>query len=283
MGIGVSKWGVRRLVPSDGMVHEAPSPNATAGLIKDWITLFPADTGVHTNGFSNFFEDGRIAWGAERLGGIAAANVLELGPLEGAQTCLLERAGAQVTAIEANKRNYLKCLITKELMGARNARFLLGNFVPWLETSNEKFDVIWASGVLYHMREPLRLLRAIAAHTDKVFIWTHYFPDGGNPRRPPFFRMRPVHFAGRQIPHFDRLYLRPRWRPLACGGPAAGSCWLRRDDILFALRALGFSRIEVGHEDHRPYRNSITLVAQRVSLPPGETGAGVAHAPSFGS
>jgi len=191
--------------------------------------------------------------------------VLELGPLEGAQTYLLERAGAHVTAIEANKRNYLKCLITKEVMGMRNARFLLGNFLPWLETSNHKFDVIWASGVLYHMTEPLRLLRAIAAHTDRVFIWTHYFPEGGNPHRPPFYRRRSVHFADREIPHFDRLYLRPRWRPLACGGTAAGSCWLRHDDILFALRALGFSRTKVGFEDRQPYRGSFALVAHRES------------------
>jgi SAM-dependent methyltransferase len=262
-GIGVVKLGWRRLLPSDGMVHEAPSPNAAVGLIKDWITRFPADTGVQTNGFGNLFEDGRIAWGTERLGGIAAADVLELGPLEGAQTYLLERAGANVIAIEANKRNYLKCLVTKEVMGMRNARFLLGNFLPWLEASNHKFDVIWASGVLYHMTEPLRLLRAIAAHSDKVFIWTHYFREGCNPRRPPFFRMRSVHFADREIPHFDRFYLRPRWRPLACGGTAAGSCWLRRDDILFALGALGFSRIEIGLEDCN--RGSFALVAQRMT------------------
>ena len=72
MGIGVAKWDMRRLLPRDGMVHEAPSAHATVGLIKDWITLFPADTGVQTNGIGNFFEDGRVTWGAERLGGIAA-------------------------------------------------------------------------------------------------------------------------------------------------------------------------------------------------------------------
>jgi SAM-dependent methyltransferase len=245
------------------MIHEAPSPQAAVSLFKDWMTVFPADTGVHTGGRGNFFEDGRVAWAAARLGGLAGAEVLELGPFEGAQSFLLERAGAHVTAIEANKRNYLKCLITKEVMGVRNARFLLGNFLPWLEASNSRFDVIWASGVLYHMTEPLRLLRAISAHSDKIFIWTHFFPDGGNPHRPPFFRKRLVPFMDREIPHFDRLYLRPRWRALACGGTAAGSCWLRRDDILFALRALGFSAIEVGFEQSVPYRNSFALVARR--------------------
>jgi SAM-dependent methyltransferase len=245
------------------MIHEAPSPQAAVNLIPDWMTRFPAETGIQTNGDGNFFEDRRIPWAAERLGGIAGADVLELGPFEGVQTYLLERAGAHVTAIEANKRSYLKCLIMKEVMGLQNARFLLGNFIPWLEASNRKFDVIWAAGVLYHMTEPLRLLRAIAAHTDRVFIWTHYFPKSGNPHRPPFFRKRAVRFMDREILHFDRLYLRSRWRPLACGGTAAGSCWLGRDDILFVLDALGFSRIEVGLEDHAPYRDSIALAALR--------------------
>lgn len=246
-------WYPRPLLP-DGTIHEAPSPHAAVDLVKDWITAFPVDTS---------FDDIRVSWAIERLGRLQGADVLELGPFEGAQTYLLERAGANVTAVEANKRNYLKCLITKEVMGMRNARFLLGNFLPWLEASNRKFDVIWASGVLYHMTEPLRLLRAIAAHTDRIFIWTHFFPEGGNPRRPPFFRRRSVNFMDREIPHFDRLYLRPRWRPLTCGGTAAGSCWLQRDDILFALRALGFSKIETGLENRAPYRDSFALVARR--------------------
>jgi SAM-dependent methyltransferase len=263
MGSGVGKWHLRRLLPGDGIVHEAPSPQAAVGLVDDWMTLFPAEAGVATGGHGNFFDDRRVPWATERLGSLAGAEVLELGPFEGVQTYLLERAGARVTAVEANKRNYLKCLITKEVMGLRDARFLLGNFLPWLEASDRKFDVIWAAGVLYHMTDPLRLLRAIAARTDRVFIWTHYFPADGNPRRPPFFRKRMVQFADRDIPHFDRLYLRPRWRPLACGGTAPGSCWLHRDDILFALRTLGFSRIEVGLEEHAPYRDSFALVALR--------------------
>lgn len=255
-------WHPRRLL-ADGMIHEAPSPQAAVGLVKDWMTRFPPDTKIVTGGRSDFFDDRRVPWANERLGGLAGLDMLELGPFEGVQTCLLDRDGAHVTAIEANKRSYLKCLIMKEVMGLRNARFLLGDFLPWLEATDRRFDVIWAAGVLYHMTEPLRLLSAIAAHTDRIFIWTHYFPDDGSPHRPPFYRKRLVAFADREIPHFDRLYLRPKWRALACGGAAAGSCWLRRDDILFALRALGFSRIEVGLEVRAPYRDSFSLVAQR--------------------
>jgi hypothetical protein len=260
----MATWSMRRLLPDDGMVHEAPSPQTAVSVIRDWITRFPPETGIRSGGHVDLFSDERAAWGLKRLGDLNGRTVLELGPLEGAHTCLLDRAGAHVTAIEGNKRGYLKCLITKEVMGMRNSHFLLGDFLPWLESTDRRFDAIWASGVLYHMAEPLRLLRAISEHTDTVFIWTHYFPEDGNPRRPPFFKQSSIALAGRSIEHFHRLYLRPRWRALACGGPAAGSCWLRRDDILFALQALGFSRVEIGPENRdAPYRQHFALVAQR--------------------
>jgi SAM-dependent methyltransferase len=260
----MGRWSMRRLLPDDGMVHDAPSPQAAVSVIKDWISRFPPECGVRNGGHLDLFGDERVQWSLQRLGDLNGREVLELGPLEGAHTYQLDRAGAHVTAIEGNKRSYLKCLITKEVMGMRNSRFLLGDFLPWLESTNRRFDAIWASGVLYHMAEPLRLLRAIAARTDKVFILTHYFPADGNPRRPPFFKRSSVALAGRPIEHFHRLYLRPRWRALACGGPAAGSCWLRRDDILFALDALGFSRVEIGFENRDvPYRHNFALVAQR--------------------
>src|SRR2546421_7977955 len=50
--------------------------------------------------------------GSERLDGM---SVLELGPLEAAHTCQLERLGAErILAIEANSEAYLKCLIMKQ-------------------------------------------------------------------------------------------------------------------------------------------------------------------------
>ena len=53
--------------------------------------------------------------------------MLELGPLEGAHTYMLDRAGAsEVVAIEGNTRAFLKCLITKELLSMPSARFLVG-------------------------------------------------------------------------------------------------------------------------------------------------------------
>ena len=36
------------------------------------------------------------------------------------------------------------------------------------------FDICFASGVLYHMRNPAELIALIARATDRVLLWTHY-------------------------------------------------------------------------------------------------------------
>jgi hypothetical protein len=261
----IGQWVPSKTLSGSGVVLEAPTPQTIVNVARDWMTTFPAQTGIKTTGHCSLFEDPCVQWALECLGGVSGKDVLELGPLEGAHTYLLDSGGARsVTAIEANKRSYLKCLLTKEVMNIKNSKFLLGDFVSWLEREQREFDCIWASGVLYHMREPLHLLELISSHTDNVYIWTHYFQDDGRPYHLPFLGKRSVRFTGRDIVHFDRLYFRPRWRALACGGLHAGSSWLKRDDILFALRALGYTRIETAFDDRStPYRHSFALVARR--------------------
>ena len=76
-------------------------------------------------------------------------TVLELGPLEAGHSYLLERLGAaEIVGIEANTRAYLRCLVVKEILGLGRARFLCGEFVSYLRTSDRRFDLAVASGVL---------------------------------------------------------------------------------------------------------------------------------------
>ncbi len=257
----------REFLPNDGCVADAPSPQATVGMIEGWHSSFPANSGIDTGGYAGVFEDPRVSWAIARLGGVEGANIAELGPLEGGHTYMLDRAGAKsIVAVEGYKRSYLKCLVAKEVLGIKSAHFLLGDFVAWLESEPSRFDVVWASGVLYHMTEPLKLLRLIAQHTDKLFLWTRFYPDDFSPRRPfrpPLVGIRQVPFDGKLIPHFERSYVMTS-RPWFCGGVYSGCAWLRRGDILDALSALGFAKIEIGFEEQtQDGEPSFALVARR--------------------
>ncbi|MFT4101340.1 MAG: hypothetical protein QM674_09950 [Burkholderiaceae bacterium] len=93
----------------------------------------------------------------------------------GIRTC--RKAGAKsVTAIESNTRAFLKCLCVKEIFRLQRTCFELGDFIKYLEEEREqRYDVLFASGVLYHMVDPINFLELITRASDRIFIWTHYY------------------------------------------------------------------------------------------------------------
>lgn len=223
-----------------GYEDRAPSHQNAIDLIPGWSTMFPEELGLHA-GQLFVFNDKRISWAIDRFGDVAGREVLELGPLEGGHTTMLSKAGARVDAIEANQLAYIKCLITKEIMGIDNVRFFLGDFVAWLEQSQKTYDLIVASGVLYHMKEPLRLLKLLSERTNSLYLWT-VFVDDANVRPAeviPFnnveARLYRHSYGGR-----DHKF---------CGGPLDHSNWMHRDDILAVLQSLGFTELSVTHEE----------------------------------
>src|ERR1700751_1079452 len=91
---------------------------------------------------------------------------------------MLEQAGcASVISIEGNPRAFLKCLVLKEVVGLSRSRFLCGDFVEYLRGCSARADVVVASGVLYHMMNPVELLYLISRVSDCVFLWTHYYDE----------------------------------------------------------------------------------------------------------
>ena len=253
-------------VPNDSCVQGKPINQNLIDLIDGWVSELPPEVGVRA-GSAALFADGRTDWAIAQLDGVKGQSVLELGPLEGGHTYMLHQAGARVTAIEANKRAYIKCLITKELLGLIRARFLLGDFMAWMETDRSRFDLVWATGVLYHMGDPTGFLRLIAARTNRVHIWTHYVPDRFNPNEEwasPILGVEQRDIAGREVPHYLRTYFDTTGQPLYCGGIYTKSAWLRRSDILLELEKLGFGNIEIGFETTtHPHGPCFALVATK--------------------
>src|SRR5680860_117778 len=187
----------------------APSAQNQLDLFKGaWTSAVPVPGEVTASGpRADLFDDGRIAWAIERLGPLAGKRVLELGPLEAGHTMMLERAGAQVLAIEAHSGAFLRCLVVKNLLDLR-ARFLFGDFLPYLRKAEEHFDAVVASGVLYHMTRPVELLHLLASHTDRLFVWTHYWHGGLAEERPDVPVVgpheQPVRVAGEEVQQLDR-------------------------------------------------------------------------------
>lgn len=259
---------VSTLSHHDFCTTEAPANQQTIDLMAGWSSRFPEVIGVQA-GSAPLFEDPRAHWANEVLGGIRGKTVLELGPLEGGHTYILDRLGAKsITAIEANSRCFIRCLIAKELVGIPSASFLFGDFVPWLEAKQRAFDVVWCTGVLYHMVDPTRLLELVGRVANQLHIWTHYVPDGDFDNQAgwaqPIRRVEGRWVGGRMVEHFVRSYFTQPSTAQYCGGVYQEAAWLRRSDILSELARLGFDQVVIGHEDAlHPHGPALSICATR--------------------
>lgn len=247
----------------------APSPQTAVGAVSSaWASRLPLP-GV-TAGQAELFADARVDWAIDALGGVSGARCVELGPLEGGHSYMLEKAGAsEVIAVEANKDAYLKCLIVKELLGLRNCSFLCGDAVEYLEATDDQFDVCWCAGILYHMVEPIRLIDIVSQRASRLYMWTHYYDAGklppDQPKGTPFARgqsSEAVYQGFRHRLHRHDYGVATRLRDF-WGGTRAYSNWLTLEGIVGALEHFGWSGIRTQVDDDHPNGPAVNLVAVR--------------------
>jgi hypothetical protein len=241
----------------DNYVHTAPDAQTTIDIFKgEWSSILPASLGVESGGGSGVFDDARIHWLLNRLGNVAGRTVIELGPLEGGHTYMLEQAGAVVTAVESNTRAYLKCLIVKELLSMKDSRFLLGDFIEYLKSDQTPFDIALASGVIYHMRNPAALIELLAQRSADVFVWTHYYCPEQVRNKPHFGRTfaqpEPAEHAGFKHRVARKYYGEALDWSGFCGGSADYACWMPREDLFACFEHFGMEiqAVEFDHPDH---------------------------------
>jgi hypothetical protein len=265
-GIGRSP-AAERLSILDAYVRSAPSPQAAIDIFTgEWASRFPPPFAELTAGQIPLFEDPRISWAIREFGDLTRRSVLELGPLEGGHTWLLTRAGAQVTAIEAQSRAYLKCLISKELLQMTEARFLLGDFMEYLRAGCPHYDVCVASGVLYHMRDPAETLALLAGAADRMMLWTHVYDQDVVTARPDLSQRFTEHFAANHRGFAHTLHRYEYADALTftgfCGGTSDHANWISRGDLLRALDYFGWRVNAVAFEEpHHPNGPALAVIA----------------------
>lgn len=241
-------------VASNTFTDKMPSHQNAIDIFRDvWVSAMPDGSGLSSSGTAAHFKDKRPQWAESVVGPLKGRSVLELGPFEGYVSTQLEQLGAEVLSIEGDLINFLKCLVVKNALSL-STTFLLGDFTQYMEKSDRQFDICWASGVLYHSPDPIRLLKAMCNVAPVVFIWTQYFDESIISRSPEqlrFFRSnlnKHEREGGREIILHYRSYAQKKDR-LFSGGPESHSYWLSKDDIVAVLQAQGFQHLATGADD----------------------------------
>ncbi|MBN8950877.1 MULTISPECIES: SAM-dependent methyltransferase [unclassified Rhizobium] len=251
-----------------------PTHQNAIDALQGWNCAFPPEFGLNA-GKLPLYADDRIDWAMRTFGSIEGKTVLEVGPLEGMHTHMLNgQRPARIDAIEANRLCFLRCLVSKQILNIDTATFMLGDIQAWLTEREDVYDFTLASGVLYHMAEPGEFLRLLSKRSNAVFIWTHFVLEDAMPEGD----VRWLPFSGKvetrlidDIPvrYYERSYHHANANASFCGGMKDRHFWMHRDDILLLLRAFGFDDITIRDENlSHPGGPSFSLLARKA---PGDT------------
>jgi hypothetical protein len=241
---------IRAELSGEKFEHRAPAPQNAIDIFSNrWASdLSDVVPGVSSGRTRHFGADPRpvFAFNHVRPDVVAhGARILELGPLEAGHTYQFERLGAaEIITVEANVEAYLKCLIVKELIGLKRARFLLGDIVQYLLQDTSRYDLIFCCGVLYHMVDPIELVRLMAAHTDLISVWSHYQITEGQSDR----MAETVERDGETYTYYPRVY-GGRAGGTFWGGNTPTACLLSRGDLFRAFHHYGLRHHEIHAED----------------------------------
>jgi len=144
---------------------------------------------------------------------------------------------------------------------------MLGDFVNYLRNNNH-FDLVVASGVLYHLVNPVEAIALMSKVTERLYIWSHYY-DEGKVRAHPllahhFQSSSPANYEGFGHTLHRQHYQTRLGNPAFNGGSQYYSHWLSREDLIGALNFFGFKKIRT-HFDHadESIGPSISLMAER--------------------
>lgn len=237
-------------------VRAPQAANALEIFDGEWSSRIPG-TNV---GNSDLFNDVHLLRAAPLLGGFSGKNILELGPLEGAHTHLMLSQGAKnILAIEANRRAFLKCLVMKNHFQMNRAAFLLGDFAPYLHETIDRFDIVIASGVLYHAVDPVAVIGDICRVADHVYVWSHYYNREAMPATmADEFSKEPIVENGLLM--WERTYPEAAlgWGGF-CGGPDRTSRWLSQPSLLEAFQRNSF-KVTVQFDEPKNHPNGPCMI-----------------------
>lgn len=228
-------------------VTTAPDVQSAVDIFKgEWASKIPVK-GIES-GSAPLFADERLVnlFGSE---GIEGKDVLELGPLEGGHSYMLDAKGAHsVVAVEANARAFLKCLLVKEILGLKSVKFLLGDIYEYLKTDSKTYDLVLSFGVLYHLRDPQKMFELLGPRVKtggRLFLWTHFWRETIESEcitlKGHFTAIREAKLPdGKSVTLHRHEYGSSIFNKGFFGGNAPYSEWMTRQGILDAAKVNGF-------------------------------------------
>lgn len=188
-------------------------------------------------------------------------SIIELGPLEGGNSIILENFNIQSNiSIEGRVESYLKCCMIKNIYDLNKTKFYLDDVMNISEEKYGTFEIAVVLGLLYHLDNPLKLLKKIGAMVDTVILSTHYADEAS-----PYRNAKEI-----QITEDDRIYQGRMYIENPEIDPNAGlqnySFWPYEKDLFNMCNDSGFKKINVIKKNVNPKEKYklIYLIASKI-------------------
>jgi ubiquinone/menaquinone biosynthesis C-methylase UbiE len=176
-------------------------------------------------------------------GSLAGKTIADLGCNEGGFAVEFARLGAKESVgIEARDVSVQRCELVRKLAGLENLKFIRCDVMEELARWSDSFDIVFASGILYHVADPHKLLSDIfRACREAVLIDTAVAS-----------REAPSHWCSEEIvsrtfgdkSYQGRIFPEPdasiRESKLWSAWSNDSSFWLLEDELLSLMRDVGF-------------------------------------------
>jgi SAM-dependent methyltransferase len=201
-----------------------------------WCTKFEID-GRAYGGELDYRGDQRVKYALSEFPD--ARSILELGSLEGGQSFQLARMpGTKLLAIEGRADSLHRAQWVQKILGVDNINFVQGN----LENDELKqygpVDLVFCSGLLYHLPRPWALIEQIGSITRNLFLSTHYVDDAN---------------ATENVNGYKGRFYSEQTDPLS--GMSSQSFLLTLESLQQALRNNGFAEVKILETFVPPSRN----------------------------
>lgn len=205
---------------------------------------------IYRHEMMGFGDDTRLKYLALYVD-VRGCRVLELGPLGGLWTFILDKMGAkEIVAVEARPENLVNCEEAKQVYGLGSATFVQqdierlcqGEEAPKFEGG---FDLVFAAGILYHLADPAAALAWCRRQAPALFLATQYFEPAAPGLYPKgmFERVDYKTSAG----SFEALAYREPEGPWS--GTTPRSIWLQENDLLTLVGAAGYTEVHLAGRD----------------------------------
>lgn len=182
-------------------------------------------------------------------GSLDGRTVVDLGCLEGGFTLAFARAGAaHALGIEARERSVQRCELARTLLGVDNATFVNADIKDELG-HHDPFDVVFATGILYHVADPagfLKTMRSACAHVALVDTHIARADEATHDCSPMVEReSHGVTYRGRMFPEYPPDVSDDAKEAMAWAAYSdADAFWPLEEDLVQMMHDAGFARVE---------------------------------------